>query len=428
MQIIPVLQRILLETLDFNEVSQKIVNEFLNQTSIQNFGYRIVVLTIYDETRGVLKRISLSKTPEAEEAQKASAVPFEKIEIPITATQNLLVQCFNEQKPKLTHYWPDLFMPALTSEQALKNQTSSGIKTSVIYPIIVNQKTIGVLIFSSISVIENISEEEKELLSGFTDVVGIALQNSSLFTSLKLTTENLRQANEKLKDLDQIKDEFISIASHDLRSPMATVKNYIWMARSELEKTPEKAKEDLDIALESTEHGISLVADMLDVSRIEAGRIELNPEKLDIKHEITLVIEELQKQASDKNINLGSEVSDGLFVMADKERFHQILTNLTGNALKFTPSGGKVTILGAEKEKMVEISVTDTGIGIKKEDIDKLFTKFGKLENSTNLPTTAGTGLGLYISKNIVELSGGKIRAESTLGKGSKFIFTLPSI
>ena len=127
MQIIPVLQRILLETLDFNEVSQKIVNEFLNQTSIQNFGYRIVVLTIYDETRGVLKRISLSKTPEAEEAQKASAVPFEKIEIPITATQNLLVQCFNEQKPKLTHYWPDLFMPALTSEQALKNQTSSGI-------------------------------------------------------------------------------------------------------------------------------------------------------------------------------------------------------------------------------------------------------------------------------------------------------------
>ena len=200
------------------------------------------------------------------------------------------------------------------------------------------------------------------------------------------------------------------------------------MARSELKKTPGKAKEDLDIALESTEHGIKLVADMLDVSRIEAGRIELNPEKLDIKHEITLVIEELQKQAGDKKINLGLEVSDGLFVNADKERFHQILTNLTGNALKFTPAGGKVTILGAEKEKMVEISVADTGIGIKKEDIDKLFTKFGKLENSTNLPTTAGTGLGLYISKNIVEMSGGKIRAESTLGKGSKFIFTLPSI
>ena len=309
----------------------------------------------------------------------------------------------------------------------------------VAVPLSTKEHFIGLLLLGEKSSGELFYTQDINLFTILGPELSVALQNAQRFEEIsqfnvtlqeevKRATGELQSANVKLKKLDQVKDEFISIASHDLRSPMATVKNYIWMARSELKKTPGKAKEDLDIALESTEHGIKLVADMLDVSRIEAGRIELNPEKLDVKHEITLVIEELQKQAGDKKINLGLEVSDGLFVNADKERFHQILTNLTGNALKFTPAGGKVTILGAEKEKMVEISVADTGIGIKKEDIDKLFTKFGKLENSTNLPTTAGTGLGLYISKNIVEMSGGKIRAESTLGKGSKFIFTLPSI
>ena len=100
---------------------------------------------------------------------------------------------------------------------------------------------------------------------------------------------------------------------------------------------------------------------------------------------------------------------------------------MTGNAIKFTPAKGKVTITARLDEKMIEISVTDTGIGIKKEDMDKLFTKFGKLESGTNVPSTQGTGLGLYISKNIVELSGGKIWVESTPEVGSKFSFTLPS-
>jgi len=305
-------------------------------------------------------------------------------------------------------------------------------------PLSTKEHFIGFLLLGAKLSGEIFFDQDINFLSILGPELSVALQNAQRFEEIsrfnvtlqeevKRATAELQSANVKLKKLDQLKDEFISIASHELRSPMATVKNYVWLARSELGKANPKAKEDLGIALESTEHGISLVADMLDVSRIEAGRIELNPEKLDVKHEAELIVEELQKQASDKQVNLSSTVSGGLFVKADKERVHQVITNLTGNAIKFTPAKGKVTITGLPKGNMIEVSVTDTGIGIKKEDMDKLFTKFGKLESGINVPSTQGTGLGLYISKNIVELSGGKIWVESTLGKGSKFSFTLPS-
>jgi signal transduction histidine kinase len=306
-------------------------------------------------------------------------------------------------------------------------------------PLTTKQHFIGYLLLGEKSSGDIFFNQDINFLSIFGPELSIALQNAQRFEEInrfnvtlqeevKKATQELSSANTKLRKLDQVKDEFISIASHELRSPMSTVKNYIWLAKNDIGKNPKKVKENLDIASESTEHAISLVADMLDVSRIEAGRIELNLEKVDIKHEIELIVEELQKQASDKKVNLGSDVPSDLVANADKERVHQVITNLIGNAIKFTPPGGKVKITAEKKGKMIEVSVNDTGIGIKKEDMDKLFTKFGKLEIGTNVPSTQGTGLGLYISKNIVELSGGKIWVESTLGKGSNFSFTLPSV
>jgi signal transduction histidine kinase len=305
-------------------------------------------------------------------------------------------------------------------------------------PLSTKEHFIGFLLLGEKSSGEIFFDQDVNLLSILGPELSIALENAQRFEEIsqfnvtlqeevKKATGELQTANVKLRKLDQMKDEFISIASHDLRSPLATVKNYIWLARSELGIASPKVKDDLDIAYESTEHGISLVADMLDVSRIEAGRVELNPEKLDAKREIALIIEELQKQATDKQVTLSSDVFGNPFIKADKERIHQVLTNLTGNAIKFTPSGGNVTITGEKVGKAIEISITDTGIGIKKEDMDKLFTKFGKLESGTGVPSTQGTGLGLYVSKNIVELSGGKIWVESKPGVGSKFSFTLPS-
>ena len=144
------LQRVLLEALDFEEVVRRIVNQLLMEPYFHERGYRIIVLNLVDEERAVLKRISLSSTPEAENAQKASAVPFHQIEIPLSAQDNLLIRCLTTQQPQLTHTWPELFVPVLTPEQALRNQTAAGIKTSLVYPVVVQGNAIGALIFGLI--------------------------------------------------------------------------------------------------------------------------------------------------------------------------------------------------------------------------------------------------------------------------------------
>src|SRR5260370_5456566 len=138
------LQKIILDTLDFNQVVDRIVNSLLTELGYLNLGYRILVLTLADPKNRVLKRIALSETEEAKQAQNASAIPFEKIEIPLDAEDNFLIKTLRDKKPYITHYWPEIFRPILTDQQALANKTASGIQTSMLYPLLVKDEAIGV--------------------------------------------------------------------------------------------------------------------------------------------------------------------------------------------------------------------------------------------------------------------------------------------
>jgi len=424
------LQKIILDSLDFNQVVKKIVDGLLTELGYLHLGYRIIVLTLVDETRGVLKRISLSSTPEAAKAMAASAVPFRNIEIPLEVDDNLLIKVINEQKPYTTHYWPDIFKPVLTIEEALANQKAAGIKTSMIYPIIVKEKSIGVLIFSLVKEEEEVSSDEKDLIRGFTDIVGLAVQDSQLYSSLEETSEKLKDANIKLTEVDKLKDEFVSLASHELRTPMTIIKSYLWMIL-EKEGSPlnQKQKVYLDRAYASTERLIDLVNDMLNVSRIESGRLTLDIKPTDIIQLADSVYQEMLPKAQEQGIVLKFDKPGDTLpkVSADGERIEQVLINLIGNSLKFTPRSGKITISLSYKDNMVTVSISDTGKGISKEDMPKLFQKFGMIGNDyLRKQNTQGTGLGLYLSKSIIELHGGKIWVESEgEDKGAKFSFTL---
>jgi signal transduction histidine kinase len=241
--------------------------------------------------------------------------------------------------------------------------------------------------------------------------------------------ESLAILNNKLKEMDDQKDEFISIASHDLRSPLSIIKNNLWFAENSKE-IPAKVKENIVVAADSNEHAINLVNDMLDVSRIEMGRIQVKLENFDLTDLSKEAYEEYKLQAKEKGIELISKIpeKEKALVNADRERVMQIFSNLIVNALKFTPKGGKITLILEVKDKFAEVSVQDTGIGIKESNIPKLFAKFVRLQDSsiTAVPTTQGTGLGLYISKKLVTMFGGRIWVESVYGKGSTFSFTLP--
>ncbi len=425
------LQKIIVDTLDFNQVVRQIVDGLLTELGYLRLGYRIVVLTLVNEEKGVLQRISLSSTPEAARAQEASAVPFRDIEIPLTTYDNVLIKVLNEKRPYVTHYWPHMFHPVLTAEQALKNQQAAGIKTSMVYPVIVHDKAIGVLIFSMVKEESEVMEEEKELIRGFTDIVGLAVQNSRLYSSLDATTKELRVANDKLKELDKLKDEFVSLASHELRTPMTVIKSYIWLLlQGKTGVVSEKQKEYLEKTYTSTIRLIDMVNDMLNISRIESGRFTIEVMKGDIGDLLKEVVDEMQAKSQEMDLSLTLSLPEQKLpqILFDPERIKQVVINLIGNSLKFTPRGGTIAVSAEVKNGYIETHVKDTGRGIKPEDMEKLFKKFNMLGGSfLSKQTGQGTGLGLYLSKSLVELHKGRIWVESEgENKGSNFSFSLP--
>lgn len=426
------LTKILMENLEFEDVVNKVVNSLLVELGYLKSGYRIVVLSLIDQEAGGLRRIALSQTEEARRATAVSTIPFEKIVIPFNASSNLGIKVLMTGKEAVTTYWPDLLSPPLTPEAALTNQRAAGITTSMVYPVSARGKPIGTLIFSMVKDYQDVTAEEKDLLIGYTDLIGLAVENSMLFTSLKKTTDQLQIANQRLKKLDQLKDEFVSVTSHELRTPMTAIRSYAWMALHKSD-TPlsEKLEKYLVRILMSTERLINLVSDMLNVSRIESGRIEINPESVDLISLARDIIDEAyQSKAPEKNIQITLLEERIPQVFADPEKLREVFLNLLGNAVKFTTSGGTITISFFTDGQTLETSIKDSGIGILKEDLGRLFTKFGKLESSyVALSSSGGTGLGLYISKNLIELMHGKIWATSEgLNKGTTFTFSLPVV
>lgn len=422
------IDRIILNTLDFEKVVDSIVNAALIELS--KYGYVILVLSLLDEPKGILKRISISRTDEAAQALRFSPIPFNSIEIPILAKENASVKAMSEKSPQVVDNLADLLAPVISPVLSLEAQKASGIKASIVYPVSIRGKTIGTLIFSTKRARGDITEYECEIMSGFVDAVGIAIENSNLFQSLRVTAKKLEGANKRLEELDKLKDDFVSIASHELRTPMTAIRSYVWMALNKADiPLSDKMKKYLERTLLSTERLINLVNDMLNVSRIESGRVEVKPVPFSMQELADEVMAEVAPKATEKQINLQSLKVKVPEVFADKDKVHQVLLNLVGNALKFTPESGSIIISFFTDGQVVETAVKDSGVGISSEDMTKLFQKFERLDNSyVAAATSGGTGLGLFISKSLIELMGGKIWAKSEgVGKGTTFSFSLPA-
>ncbi len=424
------LEKAILDSLDFKEVVQRTVDSILTELQQLQLGYRIIVLALFDKKTNTLKRIAISQTDEGKKALATTPIPFSKIDIPLIAKDNLCVKVFETGISGITSFWPDILCPPFIKEDAIKIQEIVGIKTSLVYPVTGKNEITGIMIFSLVKNTEEISLEEKDLIESFTNIAGLAVQNSQLYSTLEQTTEELRFANEKLKELDKLKDEFVSLASHELRTPMTVIKSYLWMVlQGKVEKGSDKEKEYLGRVYKSTEDLISLVNSMLNVSRIEAGKIIVVPQPEDIVKWTKEFAEDLIPRQQETGITI--EVKDPSQpipqVLVDSAKIREVYTNIIGNSFKFTPKGGKITISFDVKGENVEIHIADNGKGIDKEDMPKLFQKFGQTgKDVLTRPLAQGTGLGLYITKAIVELHGGKIWAESEgEGKGTTFSFSL---
>jgi signal transduction histidine kinase len=423
------LEKVILHTLNFDEVIQNVVNSLFSELGDLKLGYKIIVLGLVDQNKGLLKRVSISQTEEAKKGVSRLPIPFDQVEIPLDAKENYSIKVIDSGEPQVTHQWSDILCPSLTFEEANKLQNEVGIKTSLIYPLKVRGKAIGMMIFSMIKNEDQISNFEKELLQRFTDICALAVQNSQLYTSLQETSEKLKKANIQLKEADELKDEFVYIASHELRTPMTAIKNYLWLALNKYQKgMDEGLKKDINRAYISTERLIKLVQDMLTVSRIEGKRLVLNFEEIDLIELYKQIIDEIKVTADKESISLTLvPPQQPVKIEADRTRILEVLQNLLSNAIKFTPRGGSVTISIEKTADNIITRVSDTGYGIPEEDMPRLFKKFGRLGHSyKKVAESAGTGLGLFISKQIVEAHKGTISVTSEVDKGSTFTYTLP--
>nr|MBI5455492.1 GAF domain-containing sensor histidine kinase [Candidatus Levybacteria bacterium] len=423
------IEKAVLETVDFEEATKRVVNIILTELGFINTGYEVIVLTMLDLQNKTLKRIAISHTESAEKFLTATPISFNDIIIPLWAEQNLSVRAINEKKMFVSTNVSEVLVPALDREWVDNFQTTLGIKTSIVYPIIAKDRVLGTLIFSLSKTESDIKEEEWSILESFVGAVGIALDNALLFKSLNDATRQLKEANIRLEELDKLKDEFVSLASHELRTPMTIIKSYLWMFLAKKNNLTPKEKTYIERAYESTERLINLVNDMLNVSRIESGRINIEMKDIQIVDVIDKVVSELDFRSQQLGLKLSFTKPSVIIplVRADSPRIEQVLINLIGNSMKFTSAGGSITVSVILRKKDLLVQIVDTGKGMSSEVLQKLFQKFGTMGDSyLHKQETQGTGLGLYISRALVELQGGKVWAESQgENKGSTFNFTL---
>jgi len=285
-----------------------------------------------------------------------------------------------------------------------------------------------VILFSNVIVVHDSTQRLINIVIFSASLISGILLIRSVITEVK-QREKLRELNDKLKELDKQKDEFVSMAAHELRSPLTAIKGYVSMIiEGDTGDIPEKARQFLADAMAVTDRLVRLVNNMLDVSRIEEGRIVYQIEETSLIRAVQEIYYSFRVEAERKNLVIKLDTPNGLEdnVKVDPDRVREVISNFVSNAIKFTEKGRIDIIMSNPKPGFVKVEVVDTGPGISKEEQAKLFQKFYRAESTAG--KTFGTGLGLYITKLLIEQFGGTIGLKSEVNKGSNFWFELPLV
>ncbi|MFH1386487.1 MAG: ATP-binding protein [bacterium] len=307
-------------------------------------------------------------------------------------------------------------VPASLEAIIVKDRYGDAVGSLFIYHITTREQE---LTFQREKTIAELTKNKQRMLSILEDT-------TTARDEAKQKAVELAKALEGLKELDRLKTDFIATVSHELRTPLTTIKEGInLIADKILGPVNEKQEKMLASIRANISRLTRMIMELLDISRIEAGKIALKKEPFDLTAAAAQIVAELKPQAEEKQLELRVNFPpQAVNIIGDKDKVIQILVNLVANALKFTPAGF-VEVSIVERENEVECAVADSGVGISKENMPKLFQKFIQFDRTPGMGEK-GTGLGLAIVKGLVNVHHGKVRVESELGKGTRVIFTLP--
>ncbi|MDD5595464.1 MAG: GAF domain-containing sensor histidine kinase [Candidatus Omnitrophica bacterium] len=311
-------------------------------------------------------------------------------------------------------------------------------RSFIISPVTPKEGDKGFLFAGTESIETALTEGDEELITIFANQIGQALENARLFEKtwraqqsleqkVEERTREVRQALEEVKIVSRRKTDFISAVSHELRTPLTSIKGYASiLLTGKLGDLPEEIRARLEKINRHSDELAHLVNDLLDIARIESGKMVMKKEEQDLNKILEHVSDLLSVQFKDRQIHFNIDITkEAHIIFADYSQINRVFINIIGNALKFTPANGRITVSSQENDGQIQVNITDTGCGIPAEAQNAIFDEFYRVDNSIN-QEVKGTGLGLSLVKHIVEAHGGKIWVTSKVGQGSTFSFTLP--
>ena len=280
------------------------------------------------------------------------------------------------------------------------------------------------------SAVEELAQQNRDFVRILAELEEKREELERLNGQLTASNAELNEANARLRELAEMREEFLALTTHDLRSPLTVISGVIsFFTSGRLGELSPEQKNMVRMMERNTQNLIELVNDLLDAAKLESGSLQLELSDVDLRGLINEVCEPFEQLAREKGLVLTQERAPAdlpLCVRADRPKLRRVVVNLLSNALKFTPKGGRVSVrLEPAGEHEARIAVADTGVGIAPEDLPLLFDKYEQARHRATRGEK-GTGLGLYITRQLVELHGGTIRVESEVGRGSTFSFTVP--
>ncbi|HOW35404.1 MAG TPA: ATP-binding protein [Candidatus Omnitrophota bacterium] len=313
-----------------------------------------------------------------------------------------------------------------------------GLGHFVLSPILTQDGLIGIFFVGNQAENMPVTEGDEDLISILSNQIGQALENANLFeqvyrsrqeleSKIQDRTRELALALEKVQEISKAKSDFVSAVSHELRTPLTSIKGYASiLITGKVGDIPTAVKERLEKINKHSDNLVKLINDLLDISRIESGRVEMKLEEHNIVTLIESIRDLLAPQMKDKNIQFETRVDQKIpSLLVDSTQIERVFINLLSNAVKFTPQNGTIKVNAQMDKDNALFQIIDTGIGISENELPKLFSEFYRVDNEVN-QVVKGTGLGLVLVKKILEAHGGRIWVTSKAGTGTTFHFTLP--
>ncbi|MDO8483177.1 MAG: GAF domain-containing sensor histidine kinase [bacterium] len=411
------------QTLEPKELARQVV--FSVRTIL---NVRFVGIYLFSKEKDEFTPLGISTTDIIEKIKTETACDFGAMHINHVSQSKFWKPLFANYKSNQTESLFEFFGNQVSPEVAARFRSEAHMKTALCYPLVIDNEVIGLFLVVINRTYEMFSEHERNSVEAAVNVLALILDKAQLYQELKVANQKLGDANERLKELDQLKSEFVSLATHQIRGPLTAIKGYAsMMIEGDYGEVPTSLKDPIDTVYRSSQSLVVIVEDFLNVSRIEQGKMKYDFSDFDFCVLVNEVVNESRPIIEKRGLNVGTTICPApVTVRGDRGKLKQVIGNLFDNSMKYTPKGSiNLTLESNKISKKVLLSIKDTGVGINAETIPHLFKKFSRAEDASKV-NILGTGLGLYVASEMIKAHGGRVWVESEgVGKGATFFVEL---